>query len=208
MKNYLDGIRALVRQLLRDESGLGITNEWDDDELDIYIGARLADISDARPYEVRESIKLAVNSIEYDVSDIEDLIEVTHAEYPVSTTPNPDLRNVSRFADVVRIKTDRRPSRAASHALGLETAYLYCHKMHTITESSSTLTPRLESLLVIGVAAKAANARSRTQVNKQSIGGIRVFRDHLTWAQIQEEKFQAGLRLNTKQRVKQLYPTA
>lgn len=200
MANYLDGIRALVRQLLRDEFDKDKTMEWQDDELDIYIGARLADISDARAYEVREDIELTVNSIEYDVSDIEDLIEVTHAEYPIGTTPNPDLRNVSRFADTVRIKTSRRPS-------GTEDAYLYCRKMHSITESSSTLTPRLESLLVIGVAATAARARSRTQVNKQSIGGTRVFRDHLTWAQIQEEKFQAGLGLITKQRIKQLCPT-
>lgn len=199
MANNLDGIRALVRQFLRDEFDPDKTMEWANDELDIYITARLLDISEARPYEVKETISLTVNSIEYDVSSIEDLIEVTHAEYPIGTTPNPDLRNVSRFADIVRIKTTRRPS-------GTETAYLYCHKLHSITESTSTLTPVLEKLLVIGVAAKAANARSRSQVNKQSIGGTRVARDHLIWAEVQEDKFQAGLKIATKQRVKQLYP--
>jgi len=197
-KNHIDGIRALVRQLLRDEFDPAGTMEWQDDELDIYIGARLADISDARPYEVKESVSLTVNSIEYDVSDIEDLIEVTHAEYPVGTT-NPDLRNVSRWGDTVRIDTTRRPS-------GTEDAYLYCHKLHSVTESTSTLNVRQEKLLVVGVAAMAARAKSRTQINKQTVGGTRVPRDHLTWAQIQEEKFQAGLRLITKQRIKQRYP--
>ncbi len=198
MANSLDGIRALVRQFLRDEFDPDKTMEWANDELDLYILARLLDISEARPYEVKESVTLTVNSVEYDVSDIEDLMEVTHAEYPVGTS-EPDLRNVSRFGDIVRIKTTRRPS-------GDETAYLYCHKLHSITESTSTLTVVLEKLLVIGVAAKAANARSRSQINKQSIGGTRVARDHLTWAEVQENKFQTGLKLATKQRVSQLYP--
>lgn len=198
MANYLDGIRALVRQLLRDEFDPDKTQEWKDDELDIYIGAVLADISDARPYEVKETVKLTVNSIEVDVSTIEDLISVRYAEYPVGTT-NPDYRNVSRFGDVVRLVTNRRPS-------GDETAYLYCHKLHSLTESTSTLTPALEKLLVIGVSAKAARARSRSQINKQSIGGRFVAREHLTWAQVQEGKFQAGLALQTKQRIIQLFP--
>ena len=198
--NYLDGIRALVRQLLRDEFDVDKTLEWQDDELDIYIGAVLLDISDARPYEVKESVTLTVNSIEVDVSTIEDLMSVRYAEYPVGTT-NPDYRNVTRFGDVVRLVTNRRPS-------GDETAYLYCHKLHSITESTSTLPPDLEKLLVIGVSAKAARSRSRTQINKQNIGGTRVAREHLTWAQVQEGKFLTGLQTVTKQRIIQLYPTA
>ena len=201
MANNLDGIRALVRQLLRDEAGLNITNEWQDDELDIYINACLADISDASPYEVKEAISLTVNSVEYDVSAIEDLIEVVAAEYPADTTPNPDIRNVTRWGDTVTIVTSRRPS-------GTEDAYLFCEKLHSLTESASTLPPALEKLLVIGIAAKAARARSRSQINKMSVGGIRVPREHLTWAQVQEGKFQSGLSLHTKQRVSQLFPTA
>ena len=198
MANNLDGIRALVRQLLRDEFDPSKTLEWQEDELDQYITDVLLDISDARPYEVKETVTLTVNSIEVDVSTIEDLISVRYAEYPVATS-NPDYRNVTRFGDIVRLVTNRRPS-------GDETAYLYCHKLHSITESTSTLTPILEKLLVIGVAAKAARARSRTQINKQNIGGTRVAREHLTWAQVQEGKFNSGLRVATKQRITQLFP--
>jgi len=199
MANNLDGIRALVRQLLRDEFDVNKTMEWEDDELDIFIIAVLLDISNARPYEVKESVTLTVNSIETDVSTIEDLISVRYAEYPVGTTPNPDYRNVTRFGDTVRVVTNRRPS-------GDETAYLYCHKLHSVTESTSTLPPDLEKLLVIGVAAKAARSRSRTQINKMNIGGTRVSREHLTWAQVQEGKFNSGLALKTKQRITQLFP--
>jgi hypothetical protein len=39
-----------------------------------------------------------------------------------------------------------------------ETAYLFCAKVHTLTEESSTLTPQLEEVLVKGVAASAALA--------------------------------------------------
>jgi len=201
MANNLDGIRTLVRQLLRDEFDPDRTMEWQSDELDQYIYECLLDISEARPYEVKEKISLTVNSVEYDVSTIEDLMAVVAAEYPADTTPNRDIRNVTRWGNTVRINTTRRPS-------GTETAYLYCEKIHSLTESASTLTPELERLLVIGVAAKAARARSRSQINKQNVGGSRVSREHLTWAQVQEGKFLSGLNVVTKQRVSQLFPTA
>lgn len=199
MANTLDGIRNIVRQILRDKFDPAVTPEWESSELDVHIGDVLREISLAKPYEVRESVSLSANSVEVDISSIEDLISIPYGEYPVDTTPEREYRNVKIFGNTARIITNRRPS-------GTETAYLYCHKMHTLTESQSTLSPDIERLLVLGVTAKAASSRARELIDTVSTGGTRTPQEEMNWSLTRLAEYRSGLRAITKQRVTQFYP--
>ncbi len=198
MTVYIDGIRARVRQKLLSEYDPSKTVEWQDDALDVFIGEVIARISKARPYEVRESVTLTLSGKnEISIATIADIISIPYAEYPVDKDPR-RLRNVTVFGSTATLVMNVRPS-------GDATAYLYCHKLHSITESSSTLTPDLEDLLVTGVSALAANSKSRKQINSVNVGGGRVAGTHLTWAEVTWNKFISELRIGTKQRIRLMY---
>lgn len=191
----LTDILRLTRGELED-AGEG---EWSDGELEPHIAQTLYEISMARPYEVVETVTLtASGKNEVSISSITDLISITHAEYPVDQDPR-ELRNVKVFGSTATIVTNRRPS-------GDESAYLYCHKLHTLTELTSTLSPDLERILVLGSAARAARSKSRKQINRVNIGGSRVPTSHLTWAEVTQAKYKAALHAKTKQRITQFYP--
>jgi hypothetical protein len=142
-----DVIRATVRQLLRDEIKTTDT-EFDEDELDIHIDESLVEISQRSPYEVRET-KTGAGSKELDISSITDLLEVEKVEYPIGSDP-PSFQRFSIFGNILRIEDDT--------PLSGEGIYLYCNKVHQLTKSTSTLSPDLESVLVKGAVAKAAQA--------------------------------------------------
>ena len=82
------------------------------------------------------------------ISDITDLIEVEKAEYETRQDPQ-EFRNVSIFGDIATLDIPFTPTDGNE-------VFLYCHKVHTLTESSSTLKPALEKVLIEGVIAKAA----------------------------------------------------
>ena len=58
MGKNLSAIRAIVRQKLRDEFEASKKFKWEDDELDICIQLILAEISESRPYVVKETLKI------------------------------------------------------------------------------------------------------------------------------------------------------
>jgi len=195
---YLDGIRARVRQKLLDEYDPTKTQTWEDDALDVFIGEVIGKISKARPYEYKESVTLTLAlKNEVDISAITNLISIPYAEYPVDKDPR-RFRNVTVFGDTATLVMNVRPS-------GDEDAYLYCHKLHSVTESSSTLSPTLVDICVLGVAALAANSKSRKQINSVNVGGGRVAGTHLTWAEVTWNKFISALNITTKQRIRQMY---
>lgn len=194
MANTLDGIRAIIMQVLKDETGL----EWKPDEIDVHIGEVVKEMSEARPYEVKESVTLtASGKNEVDISSITDLISIPYGEYPVDKDPR-EYRNVKIFGDTATLVTNRRPS-------GDETAYLYCHKVHTLTESQSTLSPTMERLAVVGVVAKAAIAKARSQINKTVVGGIKTPAEQQSWGMNKLAEYRIGLRAITKQRITQFF---
>lgn len=198
MAEYIDGMRARVRQLLYDEYDVNKTQTWQDDALDVFIGEVVREISKARPYEVTESVTLTLlGKNEISIATITDLISIPYGEYPVDKDPR-RYRNVKLWGSTAIFQMNVRPS-------GDESAYLYCHKLHSITESSSTLPPDLEDICVLGVAAKAARSKSRKQINKVNVGGSRVPQAHLTWAEVTQMKYKSALAGMTKQRVTQLY---
>jgi len=147
MAGELSTVRTIIRQFLNDEFVEGAEQDFTNDELDLYIDDCLIEISEHWPYEVKETLT-TVASRDLDISSIEDLLEVNKAEFPVGSDP-PDYRNVSVFGTTLTIDIDTKPTVD-------KTIYLFCHKVHQLTEVLSTLSPQLKSLLVAGVVSKAA----------------------------------------------------
>ncbi|MBA7466119.1 hypothetical protein ES707_01294 [subsurface metagenome] len=193
MAKAFSAIRATVRQLLRDEFQAAGT-DFADDELDIHINEVLVEISQKRPYEVKDKV-VSTGSKELDISSITDLLEVEKAEYPTGNDP-PDYRDVSIFGNTARLNIATAPTSG-------DDVYLYCHKVHQLTESASTLSPDLEKVLVEGVVAKAALAwcnQMRSQIVPQS------YRWYQTWANNHYLIYQNSLRGITRPRVWEFYP--
>ena len=196
----LSAIRAITRQMLRDEfvsSDLALI--WKDDELDLYIADCLAEISERVPYKVKETLTTTAGSRELDISTIEDLLAIEKLEYKTGSDPR-DFRNYNWIdSDTIEIDTTLNPGAA-------ENVYLYCHKLHQLTESSSTLKPQLERILVLGVAGRAAIAKARSHINKVNIGGGRTPSDMHAWGVNQLALYRADLRRITKPKTYREYP--
>ena len=193
MAKTFSAIRATVRQLLRDEFKTAGT-DFANDELDIHINEVLVEISQHRPYEVKETVE-SDGTREIDISEIEDLLEVEKAEYPTGNDP-PDYRDVSVFGSTLRLNIATAPTSG-------DDVYLYCHKVHSLTESASTLSPDLEKVLVEGVVAKAALAwlnKMRSQIVPQT------YRWYHDWANNQFMIYQNSLRGITPPKVWEFYP--
>lgn len=147
----LSAIRTTVRQFLRDEFESAEDYDFPDDEIDLHIAECLVEISDRRPYEVKETLTTTDGSKELDISSIEDFLglEGEHEiEYPTGSEP-PNYHNASIFGNTLRMIIDALPGAD-------EDVYLYCHKVHQLTEDLSTLSPQLEKVLVDGAVAKVA----------------------------------------------------
>jgi len=223
MAKNLSTIRGAVRQFLKDEFVPDTTHDFAKDEIDLHISEVLAEISQRRPYEVRETLtisnksgvatattadhlidtdnahfvaadvgKTVYNSIDkttakviaynsesdltldtdimasgesyclycyggtsgrdLDISSVTGLIgdKVEKAEYPTRQWPR-DMKDVEVFGDLVTLKLDSEPTDG-------DEVFLYCHKVHTLTESASTLSPGLEKVLVDGAIALTARS--------------------------------------------------
>lgn len=199
MKN-LSAIRLTIRQMLKDELVSSDQDlKWEDDELDLHIGACLAEISEHCPYEVKETLTTTASSRELDISDIEDLLEIDKLEYKTSSYPR-NYRNYNVIdSDTIEIDTALVP-------VADEDVYLYCYKLHSLTESSSTLKPRLERILVLGTCGYAAIAKARSTITKVNVAGTRVSADMQAWGINQVGLFRAELKRITRPKTYQEYP--
>lgn len=146
MAKNLSAIRNTVRQVLLDEFVAGETQDWKEDELDVIIGQVVQEISEHSPLVVKETLTLTSGSREFSIATIEALIDIYRLEWPVDKNPQ-EFRNFTRWGTTVRIDTDLTP--------GADSVYLYCDKPHTLSESTSTLSPRHERILVDGACAYA-----------------------------------------------------
>lgn len=87
-----------------------------------------------------------------------------------------------------------------------ETVYLFCAKFHTLTEDTTTLTPQLEELLVVGAAGEAAVNRARDLIDAVPAGGVGTPTRMEAWGQRRLEKFDRGLLEIQTTRVYREYP--
>lgn len=141
-------IRTIVRQVLNDEFVSGETKDFANDEIDIHITNCVMEMSQVKPYEVKETLTTTSGSKKLDISSIDDLLYIDFLEYPVDKDPV-NKRGFEQFASVITMLTDKNPSAD-------ETVYLYCKKLHSVSEGSSTLSPDMEHVLVMGAAANTA----------------------------------------------------
>jgi hypothetical protein len=152
MAKSFSAIRQTVRQILKDEFVSGTDYDFQSDELDIHIEQARVEVSQACPYEYRETV-VSDGTIEIDLSDIKDLIgdKVEKIEYPTGNNPPDYIHDFSIFGNTLTLNTGSAPTSG-------DNIYLYCHKVHSLTESASTLTLDLEKVLVEGAVAKAAQS--------------------------------------------------
>ncbi|MBA7661727.1 hypothetical protein ES703_69747 [subsurface metagenome] len=275
MSRTLSSVRAVVRQLLRDEFDVDTTQIWANDEIDILIGECLVDISLAAPNMVKEVLTTIANSKELDISSIDDLLSIDKAEYPTGSDPR-DYRKVLPIDnETIEIVTDTTPSAGgsgtltgtvtfasgsaaitgsgtafttelaagyhikkstgtrwyriysiesataltlaeASHDTGTdagdateycyETAYLYCRKVHQLTETASTLSPIHEYLVALGTVAKASMNLSRDKIDGVNKGGAGTAREMMSWGATQHALFKEELRKIIKPITSRRYP--
>lgn len=194
----LSAIRTICRQMLRDEFTTGKDYVWPDDELDLHIADCLVEISQRRPYEFKETLTTTASSKELDISSIEDLLEVDKIEFRTGQDP-PGYRNCSVFGSMLTMDINFLPSAA-------ENVYLYCLKVHHLTEESSTLSPELDSLLVLGVVGRAAIAKAQSHIGKVNIGGWRTASELQGWGAGHLALYRAGLNRLARARTYTEYP--
>ena len=118
------------------------------------------------------TIVTAANSKEIDLSNIADLIRVRRnrgVEYRIARPSyNPkQFRNFTRFADILTMDINIVPSAD-------EEVHLYCLKKHTLTNETSTLNSDHETILILGITARAARNKGREQLGALNIGGVNV----------------------------------
>jgi hypothetical protein len=87
-----------------------------------------------------------------------------------------------------------------------EVAYLYCAKVHTLSDTASTLNPIMERLLIQGVAGHAAIDRAHALVNRVNVGGSNTPSQLQAWGATQIQLYRAGLNRLAGTRQSQSYP--
>jgi hypothetical protein len=173
----LTDIRNNLRTYLRDES----LADYDltDVELDMAINTALTELSESIPLVTRDHVHTTAGTTQIDASAIDELLEVTEVEYPVDLAPASFI-GFREMGDIVFLTGGSSP-------VATEDIYLHCRKVHTLTDSVSTLRPHMERILLQGAAGYAAFAwcnTMRTQVKSaielvasidMAISGMSVF---------------------------------
>lgn len=191
-KKTLAAVVVVIRQKLRDEEDSVRDLTWATDELLLKIDDVLGEISEASPNWVHETLQTSAASRELDISSIEDWNHIDEVEYPVGNDPK-SIRNCEIVGNTLTILTNLLPSAG-------QDVYLYCAKLHQLTQSDSTLTPKLERLLVLGVSAYAAIDRAGPMVGKILVGGWRSPAQLEAWGQRQLGLYREGLTKITEER--------
>ena len=135
------------------------------------------------------SIMTSVDSKEIDITNIADLIRVYKCEYRIDTPSlNPkQFRDFTQFADTLTMDISFRP-------VASEEVHLYLHKKHTLTDATSTLRDDHETVLIQGVAARAAMNKGREQLNALNVGGVNVGPRMVEWGREQLGLYRLALK--------------
>jgi hypothetical protein len=89
-----------------------------------------------------------------------------------------------------------------------EVALVYCEKLHTLTEEKSTLNPREEAALVLGVCGHAAISKARSQINAVNFGGGSTPRDMENWGLTKLQLYREALRSLRPPKTKERFATS
>ena len=153
----LSEVIAKVRQVLRDQFAT-IPVEWTDAQITAHIESTLKELSRVSSYQTKETKTTTSGSKDIDISAITNLLYVDRVEFRVDQNPK-EFRNFEVWGNTLTMDISSLP--------GVEDAYLYCAKIHTLTEAASTLSPFQEDLLIKGVAIQAATVNARKDPSGQ-----------------------------------------
>ena len=140
--------------------------------IDKGITKALVTVSQYIPNEAKVPVTLTASK-DIDISGIRGLIKVIKAEYKIDQEPK-EFHNVSKFADTVTMNIDTTPTEG-------DTAYLYCHLVHT----PDTLTVQLLNKVPMLAAAYcgmnwAGDGRTQIKAAIDAIASISSSTDNMT----------------------------
>ncbi len=185
--DYLALMRAAVRQDLHDEDATAY--RWTDAVLNRHIGRAVKEFSKYVPVEVKTTVATTANSRDISIGSatFADLIEVHAVEYPVDNFP-PTYSRFSLWSTTLTLIGDRKPS-------GVEDAYIFWYKLHTIDASSSTLPVWAEDLVALGAAGYAALDWASYATNRVNAGGEAAWKHYLDFGNQRLDEFRSQLKL-------------
>jgi hypothetical protein len=197
----LPEMRTLVRRDLHDEDPAGY--RWSDDELDRHIARAVREMSLAVPLEAKAVLTTTAGSRDLSLASLADRVVVEAVEHPVDQYP-PAYVSFSLWADTLTLLVDSPP-------LAAQPVNVFCGKLHTLDDTTSTIPPALEDLLATGAAAYAALEWASFASNRVNVGGADVWRSYLVWGQERLAAFAAALARHGRRsgvRARRLYPPA
>lgn len=136
------------------------TLNWSSTEFNQIAEDVLREVSVACPRIVVETLATVEDDRTLDISSIEDLLDgarsIIKCEYETDSYPR-NYHNVTVIDDdTIEMDIDTAPDADD------EDVYVWCEKMHTLTNATSTLTPKLEGVLLKGVEAYGILQRCHT----------------------------------------------
>ena len=197
----LPEMRTLVRRDLHDEDPAGY--RWSDDELDRHIARAVRELSLAVPLEAKAVLTTTAASRDLSLASLADRVSIEAVEYPVGSYP-PSYVSFSLWADTLTLLVDSPP-------LAAQEVNVFCGRLHTLDDTTSTVPAALEDVLATGAAAYAALEWASFASNRVNVGGADVWRSYLVWGQERLAAFAAALARHGRRsgvRARRLYPPA
>ena len=179
----LPEMRTLVRRDLHDEDPAGY--RWSDDELDRHIARAVRELSLAVPLEAKAVLTTTAASRDLSLASLADRVSIEAVEYPVGSYP-PSYVSFSLWADTLTLLVDSPP-------LAAQEVNVFCGRLHTLDDTTSTVPAALEDVLATGAAAYAALEWASFASNRVNVGGADVWRSYLVWGQERLAAFAAAL---------------
>ena len=175
-------IRANVRKDLHDDPA----DRWTDAVLDRHIGRAVLEYSLHAPREQRTTLTTSAGSRDLNIVTLTDRIAVEAVEWPVGEFP-PRRVGYSQWQDTLTMDVAGAPA-------GVENAYVFWTKTHTLDVSSSTIPAAHDDLIAAGAAAYAALDWTSYTANRINTGGEDAWGRYKAFAQERLEYFNRELR--------------
>ena len=156
-------MRNRIRQDLKDTDPANY--RWTDTELDRHIEHALRDFSQACPREMKAILATTPGSREIDISSLSDRVAIFAVEYPVGKFP-PCYQRFSLYQDIITLLGEETPDGSD--------CCIYYGKLHTLDDTTSTISPQHEDIVAIGAEAYALLEYAAYAINRISIGGEEV----------------------------------
>lgn len=185
---YLIKLRKRLRQDLKDTSE---PYRWTDEQLDRAISRAVSELSHLMPREMETELATTQGSREVDISSLTDLVKVFEVEYPVGTDPRTKVY-FEVFGSKLHIGGSQIPTG--------DSCIVKWGKLHTLSETESTIPAILDDVILMGAQAFAVLARSQYVTEQQTPGGWDADRDYQTWGRYMLDQFYEAIQRQTQKR--------